>query len=168
MSTKSISERKNKYFEIYSKEISPTLNEYEKERINTLRIFNIKFSLLYLLVPLFIMGIHILIFGGMRWDWSYITLHDFEFIFFAVPIVLILYFNERKKENRIFANMMKVNILQKLLPIFGNIEWKSHNDSIVNSGDEILTDSELNKSGLFISYNTRYTDDEFEGSYKDV
>ena len=168
MSTKSISERKNKYFEIYRKEISPTLNEYEKERINTLRIFNIKSSLLYILVPLFIMGIQILIFGGMRWEWPYMVLCVFMLIFLAVPILLFLYFSARKEEKRIFANMMKVNILQKLLKIFGNIEWKSHNDSIVNPGDEILTDSELNKSGLFISYNTRYTDDEFEGSYKDV
>ena len=42
----------------------------------------------------------------------------------------------------------------------GNIEW-GHNK-------KVISDAELNQSGLFADFNKRTLDDEFQGSYKDV
>lgn len=55
---------------------------------------------------------------------------------------------------------IKSDCLSKLLEVFGDIRWQN--------GKNIIDDWELNRSALFSNFNTRYTDDEFSGSFKGV
>lgn len=55
---------------------------------------------------------------------------------------------------------IKSDCLSKLLEVFGDIQWQN--------GKNIINDWELNRSALFSNFNTRYTDDEFSGSFNGV
>ena len=72
--------------------------------------------------------------------------------------ILLLFIAPKKIKN--FAMKIKSDCLSKLLEVFGDIRWQN--------GKNIIDDWELNRSALFSNFNTRYTDDEFSGSFKGV
>ena len=78
-------------------------------------------------------------------------------IFMTLGISLL--FNAHKK-NKNFAMKIKSDCLSKLLKVFGDIQWQN--------GKNIINDWDLNRSALFSNFNTRYTDDEFSGSFNGV
>ena len=158
------------YHKIYINEVLPIFNEFEYIRLDILKEFNTKSFLKYLL-PIIILAL----IGGIAFIFQNNSTFIFALSFIslgflpsALILMPILYCLARKKENLKFTSMMKIKALQPLLKVFGDIKWTGHDANKENLNDVLLDNMELNKSGLFISYNTRYTDDEFEGSYKDV
>lgn len=152
------------YDEIYRKDILPIFNAFEYQRRDILHKFYMKSFRKYLLP--FIIYVFLSLFSLSTSITSFIC--GLCMLGVIAALIIEFYLIARKKENINFANMMKEKVLQNLLKVFGNIKWLSHNANEENSGDELLTNEQLNESGLFIYYTTRYTDDEFEGVYKDV
>ena len=72
--------------------------------------------------------------------------------------ILLLFIAPKKIKN--YAMKIKSDCLSKLLKVFGDIQWQN--------GKNIINDWELNRSALFSNFNTRYTDDEFSGSFNGV
>lgn len=77
--------------------------------------------------------------------------------------------HDASQESEISSYQLPENVLEEL-------KKENIDDEIINeilddskkSAKYTIKDSELDKSGLFVNYNTRYTDDEFSGTYKDV
>ena len=94
-------------------------------------------------------------------------------IYIMILILLISLFIGRiiirnKSELILKKSMSKKEIYDELLKPFGNIKWHYHDVTIGNIGKEKLSTEEIKYSRLFINYDTRFTDDEFTGLYKDV
>ncbi len=163
------------YYETYRNDVLPIFNDFECVRINILNEFKKKSFLKYLL-PIIILAILGLISYPITFSQD-ASLSSKAVGGVIISIILMInalifmpffYYSAKKKENIKFTGMMKIKTLQPLLKVFGNIKWIGHDVTKENLNDVILKNEELDRSGLFISYNTRYTDDEFVGSYKDV
>ena len=93
----------------------------------------------------------------------FICLISFPIYFFcALPI-------SKKK----FQTKLKEGCFKRILNVFGDIKWSEHSNKEIHYLFEeekhfAISDSNLSKSGLFITYMGRITDDEFEGNYKGV
>lgn len=156
------------YCEIYEKEVLPIFKEMEPVRLDLLNKFNketIKICCLIIITPI-ILGTICFLLSNNGTDIHAISYGIYLFSLGILPVTtlfsIILYGSERKKENQKFIHIMKIKALKPLLKVFGNIEWCKE------TGNNLLTDEELNPSGLFLSYNARNTDDEFKGTYKGV
>lgn len=75
----------------------------------------------------------------------------------GLGIVLVV---QADKKIKAFAMTIKTDCLPRLLKVFGDMRWCNNK--------KLITDSDLNDSGLFADFNIRTTDDEFEGTYKDI
>lgn len=160
------------YYEMYKKEVLPLLKDFEHVRLDMLAEFRKKALFKYILP--------IIVLIPLAWYSYFSALSQSSVGFFIICIIIaslsplaiiilpILYLNARRKENIKFTSMVKMKALTPLLNVFGNIKWKGHDATCVNDDGVLLKNSELERSGLFISYNTRYTDDEFKGSINDV
>ena len=96
------------------------------------------------------------------------------------------YYYYAKKQRKAFSLTLKHDCLDKILKVFGDIKWVqqtplefSYNyaeNSDAFSGDinyaenntPLISDEDLEKSGLFTFYNYRADDDSFEGTYNGV
>lgn len=158
------------YYDMYNKEVLPLLKDFEHVRLDMLAEFRKKAFLKYLL-PIIILAV----IGGITFIFQDNSTLAFAVCFISLGLLSciiilmpILYCSARKKENIKFISMVKMKALSPLLNVFGNIKWKGHDATCVNDYGVLLKNSELERSGLFISYNTRYTDDEFKGSIDGV
>jgi hypothetical protein len=77
-----------------------------------------------------------------------------------IPLLIIITLTFKEKENKKFIIHLKKTCLDKLLMSFGNMHWSNNSNKI--------SDTKLNQSGLFATFNTRITDDEFTGNYKGI
>ena len=83
-------------------------------------------------------------------------------------IIIGYWYYSQKAKLKFKKSFRKQEIFNELLRAFGNIKWHPNDVTKGNEGKEILSKYEIDDSGLFIYYNSRYTDDEFEGEYKNV
>ncbi len=157
------------YNDVYRSDVFPIFKDYEKSRLDFVCKYRIKAFIKFFFPLLFLMFLSVISFIYPLGDIDSLVQATLITIFsIFLPLVLVFFSIDRKKESVKFNRMMKCKVLKDLLTVFGNIRWRGHDVTCANTGNLLLTDDELNESALFISYNTRYTDDEFEGSYKDV
>lgn len=133
--------RKN-FAQIYHKNVKPMMEEFEKIRINEYKSL-IKWR--------WILGI----------IWLAITVVTSGFLIFHSGVPLLIVYGVIATIKRLkFTKMMKDACMPRFMKAFGNL-----NHSI---GDDIISDSEIERSKLFCIYNRRRNDDVFVGSYKGV
>ncbi len=81
----------------------------------------------------------------------------------SIPIMLTLVFGFdcfNFKAEKEYKTKLKENYLASILNVFGNIKWYS--------SQNVIDDSELERSGLFPKFNERQVDDAYTGNYKGV
>ena len=86
-------------------------------------------------------------------------------LFIAADIFFFLQY--KAKCNRNFMNKIKKQNMSAIVESAGNIKWYGSDFDKVRTS-QVIPDFTIRNSGLFMSYNTRYIDDEFKGIYKDV
>lgn len=86
-------------------------------------------------------------------------------ILVLIPILLISIFNGMKRSIDVKT---KKTLIPELLRTFGDIKWISHDKNKRDETSEIISRTDLDKSGLFMSFSDCFIDDEFKGTYKDV
>ena len=160
--------RAQDYYEMYAKDIVPIFNNLENTRLDMLEEFK-KDTFNKYILPFIICVILVLfvIFFKYYIIYSVILMLLFPISLCGVVILPIMYFRAREKANHKFTNIVKAEVLQPFLKVFGDIKWIGHESDQLSSGD-VFADKSLMDSALFISYNNRYSDDEFTGSYKGV
>ena len=170
-------ERKEEFKKIYKESILPNVKIFERKRLREQKIFKIV-SLLFLIPIYTSITILLFIFIYYLFFHNYLYLEkDFNFnpitfklgcisvyLLIILPIPYLLC--RRKIENNFKKLIKKEKILEKVIKPFEGIKWFQNDITKANTGAEKLTTEELISSGLFIYYERRYTDDEFEGRYK--
>jgi len=168
MKTKSNSKQLLDFYNNYVQEILPILKDLEETRLDTLNKFNKKSFNLYCLPIIIIFCL--LIISSFEYNSSLTEcIQGALYPTLIIPILIFpfIYFYERSKENEKFTKTLKIKVFQKLLDKLGNIKWIGQHNNI-NTDTEQLSSKLLKKSGLFLHFNTRRTDDEFKGLYKNV
>ena len=145
----------SEFRKIYRKEIVPTLHKQEKVRKKKARkyIYCYIFFMTLLTVCLFILFWEVGLFESDRV--SSVIL----FLSASLCACVLVWVPICKCEKRYIVELKK-NCLPVILKYFGDISW-CNNEKIISNG-------ELNQSGLFANYNRRIVDDEFKGSYNGV
>ncbi len=135
-------ERLLNFYKNYEKVVAPYIEEYEKERIKELCKLTILPTIIILALAVYQLNILLLIiiYGGLFIFWN------FRNIYLSV--------------NKNFQNLVKKDLLPKILENIEGISWCS--------GKNIISNEIIRKSRLFTSYNSKINDDEFEGEYKGV
>lgn len=167
--SKSIKDIILEYHKIYNEKIKSKMSQYEYVRKDLLKEFYGKCLLFS--TPMVLT----LIFVGYAYYCDFIANIHSDVSFYLMmmigalfPFTIWAYVHYRDKYSRQFASILKEKMLADLLRVFGDIEWIGHDKSEKNTQDVLLNDEELDKSGLFINFNTRYTDDEFTGVFNGV
>lgn len=136
-------ERFLNFYKKYEKEITPYIGKYEKTRI----IYAILFTILAILSTVLFERIILL-------DFSLGTIISMGLFDFCV--ICLIY----DKINFKFKNKIKQTFIPKIIQTLGEIHW--------NTDETIISDSIIEKSKLFESYNVRSNDDTFEGKYNGI
>lgn len=131
------------FYKKYEKEITPYIGKYEKTRIKYAILFTILAILSTVLFERFIILDFSL--GAI------ISMGLFDFC-----VICIIY----DKINSKLKNKIKQTFIPKIIQTLGEIHW--------NTGNTIISDTILEKSKLFESYNVRSNDDTFEGKYNGI
>ncbi len=143
---KVISEHRRKFYNIYHKDVRPLLEGFNVKRKSY--ISNIYF---YEIITLIIFSITI-----------FFALNNFEK--YTTPIIIILlicflaFLLIPVHFNLAFTRELKEYCMTPILRIFGKIQWKP----------DTISNSDLNDSELFATFNRRSNDDGFKGEYKGV
>ena len=140
---------------IYEKEIAPILKEEELRRKNKARKFIFCYIFFYLLIT-----------TGLAIPFWIVGMFERECFFSVISILasslgvfIIIWLQISRCEKRFIVELKK-KCLPEILKYFGQISWCNN--------EKIISDDELNASGLFAVYNQRVVDDEFKGSYSGV
>lgn len=131
------------FYKKYEKEITPYIGKYEKTRI----IYAILFTILAILSTVLFERFIILDFSLG----AIISMGLFDFC-----VICIIY----DKINSKLKNKIKQTFIPKIIQTLGEIHW--------NTDETIISDTILEKSKLFESYNVRSNDDAFEGKYNGI
>lgn len=131
------------FYKKYEKEITPYIGKYEKTRI----IYAILFTILAILSTVLFERFILLDFSlGAT-----ISMGLFDFC-----VICIIY----DKINFKLKNKIKQTFIPKIIQALGEIHW--------NTDETIISDTIIEKSKLFESYNVRSNDDTFEGKYNGI
>lgn len=133
-------ERMLDFYRVYEKEVTPVIEEYEKDRKKCVNKF---VSITAFLTALLVAVITNDQFSQTKIAWLLI---------FAIITGIAYYFI-----NQGFQKRIKKDLLQKVITGLGDIYWTPEK--------EILSNNTLEKSELFGYYNSRTNDDMFEGKY---
>lgn len=131
------------FYKRYEKEITPYIEKYEKTRI----IYAILFTILAILSTVLFERIILLDFSLG----AIISMGLFDFC-----VICIIY----DKINFKLKNKIKQTFIPKIIQALGEIHW--------NTDETIISDTIIEKSKLFESYNVRSNDDTFEGKYNGI
>lgn len=131
------------FYKRYEKEITPYIEKYEKTRIKYAILFTILAILSTVLFERFIILDFSL--GAI------ISMGLFDFC-----VICIIY----DKINSKLKNKIKQTFIPKIIQALGEIHW--------NTDETIISDTIIEKSKLFESYNVRSNDDAFEGKYNGI
>lgn len=153
---RAVNNRSNKFYEKYHKEIAPLLLEYEQKRVDEI--------LKLIAYEIFCISVLLLCVWGY---WRLFDIVDSSCLFWplmmlglgAIAVVGVFIYLPFKV-NSDFIKTIKNNCMDKIISVFGDINWLDK--------EAIITDSVLNKSDLFASYNRRVHKDGFKGDYKGV
>lgn len=161
------------YCEIYENEVLPKFRELELIRLNIKKELNKKAlfesSAFICTIILLILGAIGYLFSNNDTDLAYgIFLASSTGSILTIILTLINYFEYKNKQNKKYINLIKETVLKSLLKTFGDINWHAPETDTSACKNTLILDEQLNKSGLFLSYNTRYIDDEFDGTYKGI
>lgn len=152
------------FYKKYTKEIYPILESFEPERKQIFKR-NLILGILTLIVSV---GGIASFFLPITTNWPIAYPQLYIVIVILSPIVTVFapiwYFKIKSVSDSEFRYKIKRRCLKKILEVFGNIEWKNTK----SDKSLLLSDDELNGSGLFMDFNTRRTDDEFFGTFNDV
>lgn len=144
------------FYTNYEKNVLPTLEKFERERIQEIgKAF--KYSIIAL--PITIVAIWALCCNSGTNIFASI-----EDATASIPIllggwclaILAIFFNQ----NYVYRKSIKDKLMQKVISSLGDITWYSEKNLISNN--------EISKSKLFSKFNTRTSDDSFQGTYKEV
>ena len=156
-------ERWQQFCQLYKQELVPFFNAYEVKRKMTMPLVLSCEVLFYLCVAVFVIS----------------TLPTAIFLIKIPENVTICCFVlglltqgvVRIQKNK-YKTLLKKNCMQKVLKVFGNIDYYACGDISDSLQARIFKDSiensTLEKSLLFQSYNRRYDDDLFIGEYENV
>lgn len=131
------------FYKKYEKEITPYIGKYEKTRI----IYAILFTILAILSTVLFERFILLDFSLG----AIISMGLFDFC-----VICLIY----DKINSKFKNKIKQTFIPKIIQTLGEIHW--------NTDETIISDTIIEKSKLFESYNVRSNDDTFEGKYNGI
>ena len=131
------------FYKKYEKEITPYIGKYEKTRI----IYAILFTILAILSTVLFERFILLDFSLG----AIISMGLFDFC-----VICIIY----DKLNSKLKNKIKQTFIPKIIQTLGEIHW--------NTDETIISDTIIEKSKLFESYNIRSNDDAFEGKYNGI
>lgn len=131
------------FYKKYEKEITPYIGKYEKTRI----IYAILFTILAILSTVLFERFIILDFSLG----AIISMGLFDFC-----VICLIY----DKINSKLKNKIKQTFIPKIIQALGEIHW--------NTDETIISDTIIEKSKLFESYNVRSNDDTFEGKYNGI
>ncbi len=152
------------FYKKYTKEIYPILESFEPERKQLFKK-NLFLGILTLIVS--IVGVAAF-FLPITTNMPIVSSQLYFVIVILSPVVTVFvpikYFTTMSKSDSEFRYKIKKKCLKKILEVFGNIEWKNTK----SDKSLLLSDEELNASGLFMDFNTRRTDDEFFGTFNNV
>ena len=99
--------------------------------------------------------------------------YNLNFLIFVLHFALLItadiliFLNYKTRCNKNFMNKIKEQNMYEIIKSISNLKWFGH-DIDKDKSNSIISDATIHNSGLFLSYNTRYIDDEFQGTYKDV
>lgn len=142
-----------KYMEIYDKEIVPAVKIFENERIKLKKYFSLFLKIVY---PIEIVLYIFLCLKIPSFECRWIVLGGLFLLFWGGPHIL-MYFPQKKFENKV-----KSAIMPLMLKPFGDFKW------INPKSEELITEEDINKSGMF-SYGMQKTDDDkIIGTYKGI
>lgn len=140
---------------IYKEDIFPILKEQEVHRKKKARKFIFCYIFFYLLITICLASLFWMA-GMFEYDCLFTVIMVLTCSLLGFIFVWIQIFRREKA----FLLELKKKCLPELLKHFGNIRW--------GNNEKIISDDELNASGLFAVYNNRIVDDEFKGSYNGV
>ena len=145
-------ERVSEFHKIYANEIRPILAVHEKTRK---RLFVLEI-LAILLIPLSVLIFLFVSMGGLNLFMSYVE--DSVYIWTCIICVLTFIISciIAATIPNSFTQNLKTECLPRVLKVFPNMTWETKVHSI--------SDSELERSALFASYNRRQSDDNFSSS----
>lgn len=135
-------EMRQQFSQIYHREVKPMMEEFEKVRVQKYREIKIIAAcaiVIWLVITVFSAGI--------------LAVHSGFFILAIWAVIVSV-----KKHN--FTKLMKDSCMPRFMKAFGNL---TH-----SIGDNAISNSNIEKSKLFLSYNIRRNDDIFVGSHKGV
>ena len=145
----------NNFYKTYQKTIAPIFEIYEAERKNKLATLFCVGVLLFFMTLIVVMDF---ISGNAFSRTDLFAFILFEMIIGIVSCVALIllpfHFNSK------FVDKLKHSCMDKLLSVFGNINWYDKTD--------LISDAQLSASNLFARYNIRHSFDSFSGVYKGV
>ena len=146
MKEKTIDDYRREFYQVYHKEILPTLIEFEEKRKGS-------FSFCFFIEVIVIAAFALVFYYSLK-DATDIVCQILSLILGLAAIAIPHYMNKN------FIKMLKKECMHSLTKVFGEVEWA--NDQ------QFITDTELVKSELFSTYNRRGSDDSFKGKYNGV
>lgn len=149
-------ERVTEFHTIYANEIRPILAVHEKTRK---RLFVLEI-LAILLIPLSVLIFLFVSMDGLNLFMSYVEDSVYIWIYIICPLTFIVSCIIAATIPNSFTQNLKTECLPRVLKVFPNMTWETKVHSI--------SDSELERSALFASYNRRQSDDNFSATYKGV
>ena len=149
------------FHRVYETEVKPLFMEDEEpERLQ--KLSEIQVYRIFILIALLV----VLIIGGLITKALYSALQFaapmFGIGFFSLTIILtaISFDCFNLKFEKEYKTSLKENYLDKVLQVFGDIKWEENR--------ELISNNELERSGLFPPFAERHQDDSFVGVYKGV
>ena len=146
MKEKTIDDYRREFYQVYHKEILPTLIEFEEKRKGS-------FSFCFFIEVIVIAAFALVFYYSLK-DATDIVCQILSLILGLAAIAIPHYMNKN------FIKMLKDGCMRSLTRVFGDVIWKQ--------GEDMVLSSDLQKSELFGPFNRRATDDEFRGCYNDV
>ena len=146
MREKNIDDYRREFYQVYHKEILPTLIEFEEKRKDS-------FSFCFFIEVIVIAAFALVSYYSLK-DATDIVCQILSLILGLAAIAIPHYMNKN------FIKMLKKECMHSLTKVFGDVEW--------GNGLFFITDEELGKSELFAGYNRRSNDDSFKGKYNGV
>jgi len=171
----------SRFFEIYKRKIIPQVQKMEPCRIELLKKHNIKN---FTFATFIIVGIILFL--------SSFFTTNLPGMFIGLALIIIPYtlYICIKNYNKEYKNLLKQRVMCYVLQTFDDIKWIKHDKNQVwneyykedlsnLSEEELLLKLEemdkpgwsidkFNRSGLFLSYDGKYLDDEFNCIYKET
>jgi len=158
---------------MYITKIAPELRYYEKERKKLLAkfvastVFMVALPFVFFLLLYSYTLFDFIMYGDTADDLTmvFMLLSSFLLLFFAAGAGFCLF---KKKYAGKFVKIIKDKVFKDFVKIAGDINWVQHDAEDFDGNNEKLKSKNLERSGLFLNFDKRKSDDEFFGCHKGV